>query len=122
MFPTVNLCRFEYNIDRLDRCINYEVDDVKPRGRHVSIVVVVVVVDAAAADAVVAVIIIINIIVITDLNAVVDRIFLAVYVQFRFADIDTFATNLWFALHYSLQTYSHFHYGTHRDCRAITVV
>jgi len=45
-------------------------------------------------------------------DAVADGIFLAVHVHFRFADIDTFATNLWFALHCSLQTNSRFDYDT----------
>ena len=47
--------------------------------------------------------------VITDQDAVADGIFLAVHVLFRFADIDTFFTNLRFALHCFLQTHSHFH-------------
>ena len=96
--------------------MDYEVmDGVKPRYRHVCIVVIVVVVVVVAAAAVVVVIVIIIIImitVITDRDAVVDGIFLAVHVQFRFADINTFATDLRFTLQCSLQTNSHFRYGT----------
>ena len=59
-------------------------------------------------------IIIIIITVNTDRDAVVDGIFLAVHVHFRFVDISAFATNLRFAFHCFLQTNMYFHiYDTH---------